>query len=69
MATINEIMALVEKYPNDMELGEQIRQIYWQSKGLNEVVQHDNQLKMFSDNEILKDVDGDIESVASLGQD
>ena len=52
-----------------MELGEQIRQIYWQSKGLNEVVQHDNQLRMFSDNEILKDVDGDIEGVASLGQD
>jgi len=32
---IKEIFKLVEKYPNDMELGEQIRAIYWEQKKLN----------------------------------
>ena len=27
-----DISKLVEKYPNDMQLGEAIRKIYWQSK-------------------------------------
>ena len=32
---IKDIFKLVEKYPNDMELGEQIRAIYWEQKKLN----------------------------------
>ena len=68
MATINEIMLLVEKYPNDMELGEKVRELYWKQKGLNEVVTHSSQMKMFNDNELLNH-DNTTDGVANLGYD
>lgn len=32
MNSFQNILNLVEKYPNDQELGEKIREIYWQEK-------------------------------------
>ena len=31
---IKDIFELVETYPNDMQLGEQLRKIYWKNGGL-----------------------------------
>lgn len=69
MATLNEIMLLVEKYPNDMQLGQKVRELYWKEKGLNEVVTHTGQMKMFNDDELLGDSDKDTDGVANLGYD
>lgn len=69
MTILNEIMLLVEKYPNNMQLGEKVREIYWREKGLNEVVTHPGQMKMFNDSELLSDSDNDIDGVANLGYD
>lgn len=30
--THEDIVKLVEKYPNDMQLGEEVRQLYWQER-------------------------------------
>jgi hypothetical protein len=69
MAILNEIMLLVEKYPNNMQLGEKVREIYWRERGLNEVVTHPGQMKMFNDDELLGGSDKDIDNVVNLGYD
>jgi len=47
---IEQINELVEKFPNDAELGKAIRQVYWETKNL-EQQKSPNQLNIFEDDE------------------
>ena len=48
-------MALAEQHPNDMELGEKVREFYWAQK---KTQADPNQLKIqFPDEEIIEDID------------
>ena len=46
--TIEQINQLVEKFPNDMQLGEAVRRAYWEVKKSKEV-ENPNQLDIFND--------------------
>ena len=45
---IEQIKKLVEKFPNDMELGEAVRNLYWTEKKEKTAL---NQLNLFNDDE------------------
>tara|TARA_Y100001958_G_C21247933_1_gene579933 strand:- start:2264 stop:2467 length:204 start_codon:yes stop_codon:yes gene_type:complete len=66
--TIEQINLLVEKYPNDMELGEAVRQLYWTYKQGKVLTNNPNQTKLFDipvhGAELL-----DNDDVAILGED
>lgn len=47
---IEQINQLVEEFPNDTELGEAVRKIYWGTKNL-EQQKSSNQLNIFEDDE------------------
>ncbi len=47
---IEQINELVEEFPNDAELGKAIRQVYWETKNL-EQQKSPNQLNIFEDDE------------------
>tara|TARA_B100001057_G_scaffold423639_1_gene445898 strand:+ start:3171 stop:3344 length:174 start_codon:yes stop_codon:yes gene_type:complete len=49
--TIQEIKKLVEKYPNDMELGQEVRALYWTTRKQTT----SNQLDLFEDEEDQRD--------------
>jgi len=59
------IMKLVEQYPNDMELGEKVREIYWN----NRKVEDPNQLKIEFPVDPVHITDTDIESFATRSED
>lgn len=66
--TIEQVKKLVEKYPNDMELGDAIRQLYWTDRQGKVLTNNPNQTKLFD-----IDVHGsdllDTDDVAILGED
>ena len=66
--TIEQVKQLVEKYPNDMELGEAIRELYWVDKKGKILTNNPNQTKLFD-----IDVHGaehlNNDDVAILGED
>lgn len=43
---IQQIKQLIETTPNDQMLGEKIRELYWKSKGINEVKINPNQIDL-----------------------
>jgi len=47
--TIQEIKELVEKYPNDMELGEAVRRLYWTDYKNGTYSFISNQLNLFNE--------------------
>ena len=47
--TIKEIKELVEKYPNDMELGEAVRALYWTDYKNGTYSFISNQLNLFNE--------------------
>ncbi len=51
---IEQINQLVEEFPNDAELGEAIRKVYWETKNL-EQQKSPNQLNIFEDDEDNRD--------------
>ena len=57
--TIEQIKELVIKFPNDMQLGEAVRRLYWLDKKTTSV--DANQLDLFEDE--------DRDNVAILGED
>lgn len=57
--TIEQIQKLVEKFPNDMQLGEAVRRAYWEAKKAEQ--KDPTQLNIFDD----EDTRGD----AILGYD
>jgi len=60
-----QIMALAEQHPNDMELGEKVREFYWAQK---KTQANPNQLKIqFPDEEIIEDTD--IDKIARRAED
>lgn len=48
--TIEQINQLVEKFPNDMQLGEAVRRAYWEAKKSKEV-KNKSQLNIFDDDD------------------
>lgn len=61
-----QIMALVELYPNDQELGAKVREEYWLNHKKSQ--QDPNQLRIdFPDDEIIEDID--IDKVARRAED
>jgi hypothetical protein len=48
---IEQIKKLVEKFPNNMELGNAVRRIYWEAKEAEEVKEDPAQLDIFKDEE------------------
>ena len=53
--TIQEIKELVEKYPNDMELGEAVRALYWTDYKNGTYSFISNQLNLFEEGEDKRD--------------
>lgn len=53
---IEQIKTLVEKFPNNMELGNAIRRIYWEAKEAEEVKKDPSQLDIFNDEDARDDV-------------
>ena len=52
--TIEQIQKLVEKFPNDMQLGEAVRRVYWEAKKAEQ--EDPNQLDLFDDEDTRDDV-------------
>ena len=42
----SQIKSLVERTPNDSELGRQIRAMYWANRNMNEVINDPNQVTL-----------------------
>ena len=53
--TIEQIKKLVEKFPNNMELGNAVRRAYWEAHKPEEV-KNPNQLDIFEDEDSRDDV-------------
>jgi hypothetical protein len=56
-----QIMDLVELYPNDQELGKNVRQVYWAQRNN---VTDPNQLKIEFPEDTIELVDEDIDTIA-----
>jgi len=56
-----QIMDLVELYPNDQELGKNVRQVYWAQRNN---VTNPNQLKIEFPEDTIELVDEDIDTIA-----
>jgi hypothetical protein len=61
-----QIMELVEKYPNDFDLGEKVREIYW---NLRREQPNFNQLEIEFPENIQEFKDEDIDKVARRAED
>jgi uncharacterized protein (UPF0147 family) len=46
ISNFKQIMDLVEQYPNDQELGKNVRQVYWEQR---KNVKNPNQLNIFDE--------------------
>ena len=66
--TTEQVKQLVEQYPNDMELGQAVRQLYWTDKQGKILTNNPNQTKLF-DIDVIGSEDLDNEDVAILGED
>ena len=60
--TLEQIKELVIEFPNDMELGEAVRRLYWKTKETTTVIRDSNQMDLFDDGDNRDDV-------AILGED
>jgi hypothetical protein len=61
-----EIMELVEKYPNDFDLGEKVREIYWNQRREQ---QNPNQLKIEFPEDPVELQEEDIDKIARRAED
>ena len=61
-----QIMDLVELYPNDQELGKNVRQVYWAQRNN---VTNPNQLKIEFPEDTIELVDEDIDTIAQRAED
>jgi len=61
-----EIMELVEKYPNDFDLGEKVREIYWNQRREQ---QNPNQLKIEFPEDTVELKEEDIDKIARRAED
>ena len=61
-----QIMDLVELYPNDQELGKNVRQVYWAQRNN---VTDPNQLKIEFPEDTIELVDEDIDTIAQRAED
>ena len=59
-------MELVEQHPNDFDLGEKVREIYWNQKRDQ---QNPNQLKIQFPEDIEEIADEDIDKIARRAED
>ena len=66
--TTEQVKQLVEQYPNDMELGQAVRQLYWTDKQGKILTNNPNQTKLFNI-DVIGSEDLDNEDVAILGED
>ena len=66
--TTEQVKQLVEQYPNDMELGQAVRQLYWTDKQGKILTNNPNQTKLFNI-DVIGSEDLDNEGVAILGED
>ena len=63
-----QIMELVEQYPNDFELGEKVREIYWTN--YRKEAQDPNQLTIQFPEDIQSEIsEADIDKVARRAED
>jgi hypothetical protein len=61
-----QIMELVEQHPNDFDLGEKVREIYWNQR---KEQQNPNQLKIQFPEDITEIADEDIDKIARRAED
>jgi len=61
ISNFKQIMDLVELYPNDQELGKNVRQVYWAQRNN---VTNPNQLKIEFPEDTIELVDEDIDTIA-----
>lgn len=61
-----QIMELVEQHPNDFDLGEKVREIYWNQR---KEQQNPNQLKIQFPEDITEIADDDIDKIARRAED
>ena len=66
--TTEQVKQLVEQYPNDMELGQAVRQLYWTDKQGKILTNNPNQTKLFNI-DVIGSENLDNEDVAILGED
>ena len=66
ISNFKQIMDLVELYPNDQELGKNVRQVYWAQRNN---VTNPNQLKIEFPEDTIELVDEDIDTVAQRAED
>jgi len=59
-------MELVEKYPNDFDLGEKVREIYWNQRREQ---QNPNQLKIEFPEDTVELKEEDIDKIARRAED
>ena len=62
-----EIMAMVEQFPNDMELGEAVRAYYWTN--WKKVSHNHNQLKIEFPEDAVELKEEDIDKIARRAED
>lgn len=66
ISNFKQIMDLVEQYPNDQELGKNVREVYWAQR--NNAVDL-NQLRIEFPEVAIELVDEDIDTVAQRAED
>jgi hypothetical protein len=66
ISNFKQIMDLVELYPNDQELGKNVRQVYWAQRNN---VTNPNQLKIEFPEDTIELVDEDIDTIAQRAED
>ncbi len=66
ISNFKQIMDLVELYPNDQELGKNVRQVYWAQRNS---VTNPNQLKIEFPEDTIELVDEDIDTIAQRAED
>jgi len=66
ISNFKQIMNLVELYPNDQELGKNVRQVYWAQRNN---VTNPNQLKIEFPEDTIELIDEDIDTIAQRAED
>jgi len=66
ISNFKQIMDLVELYPNDQELGKNVRQVYWAQRNN---VTDPNQLKIEFPEDTIELIDEDIDTIAQRAED
>lgn len=66
ISNFKQIMDLVEQYPNDQELGKNVREVYWTQR--NNTIDP-NQLRIEFTEVAIELVDEDIDTIAQRAED